>query len=334
MWATRPLDPSGAFSWDSRKSSVESLTWPRIPYLPFSLPHYVANMVLTCVLSFLNYTSLAIVGYITVTFGVVSLSSFVILVLFAIPKIKFIRWLSLGQKGVNKYWTLFFNTLFWNLNFLDNGEVEDPQRTYPKALFSAGLLTCLAYLLPLLAVSRVVPLDQKDWINCYFANVTLFIVGKWLKICVEIGTCLTLVRLYEAQLSNCAYLILSMIDIGFLPEAFGVRSKLFDMAWMGILILTLVTLAVSYMDFANIISCVNFLYSLGMLLEFASFLWLRRKLPTLERLFRVSLELPSLVALCLVPYGLLIYVMVVANRTFYLVSAVLTIFGIFWYFFH
>ncbi|KAK4833925.1 hypothetical protein QYF36_013489 [Acer negundo] len=350
IWAHQAFGPfwgSLMGSWKLLSGIINLASYPALciqylklvfPLLSSGLPHYVAILVSTCVLSFLNYTGLAIVGYTAVTLGVISLSPFVILVLFAIPKIDFKRWLSLGQKGVEKDWTLFFNTLFWNLNFWDNastlaGEVEEPQRTYPKALFSAGLLTCLAYLIPLLAATGAVTLDQENWVDGYFADVAQLIAGKWLKICVEIGACLSIVGLYEAQLSSCAYQILGMTDLGLLPKVFGMRSRWFDTPWVGILISTLVALAVSYMDFANIIYCVNFLYSLGMLLEFASFLWLRRKLPTLKKPFRVPLELPGLVVLCLVPSGFLVYVMVVATKTVYLVSALLTLFGIFLYFF-
>ncbi|KAI9154130.1 hypothetical protein LWI28_021389 [Acer negundo] len=350
IWAHQAFGPfwgSLMGSWKLLSGIINLASYPALciqylklvfPLLSSGLPHYVAILVSTCVLSFLNYTGLAIVGYTAVTLGVISLSPFVILVLFAIPKIDFKRWLSLGQKGFEKDWTLFFNTLFWNLNFWDNastlaGEVEEPQRTYPKALFSAGLLTCLAYLIPLLAATGAVTLDQENWVDGYFADVAQLIAGKWLKICVEIGACLSIVGLYEAQLSSCAYQILGMTDLGLLPKVFGMRSRWFDTPWVGILISTLVALAVSYMDFANIIYCVNFLYSLGMLLEFASFLWLRRKLPTLKRPFRVPLELPGLVVLCLVPSGFLVYVMVVATKTVYLVSALLTLFGIFLYFF-
>ncbi|TXG73075.1 hypothetical protein EZV62_001654 [Acer yangbiense] len=350
IWAHQAFGPfwgSLMGSWKLLSGIINLASYPALciqylklvfPLLSSGLPHYVAILVSTCVLSFLNYTGLAIVGYTAVTLGVISLSPFVILVLFAIPKIDFKRWLSLGQKGVEKDWTLFFNTLFWNLNFWDNastlaGEVEEPQRSYPKALFSAGLLTCLAYLIPILAAIGAVPLDQENWVDGYFADVAQLIAGKWLKICVEIGACLSIVGLYEAQLSSCAYQILGMTDLGFFPQVFGMRSWRFDTPWVGILISTLIALAVSYMDFANIIYCVNFLYSLGMLLEFASFLWLRRKLPTLKRPFKVPLELPGLVVLCLVPSGFLVYVMVVATRTVYLVSALLTLFGIFWYFF-
>ncbi|KAL2515818.1 uncharacterized protein Fot_29789 [Forsythia ovata] len=54
-------------------------------------------------------------------------------------------------------------------------------------------------------------------------------------------------------------------------------------------------ICVSYMDYTDIISSANFLYSLGMLLEFASFLWLRRKFPTMKRPYRVPKRLPALV---------------------------------------
>ncbi|KAL3519063.1 hypothetical protein ACH5RR_021652 [Cinchona calisaya] len=217
--------------------------------------------------------------------------------------------ISLGQKGVQKYWTLFFNTLFWNLNFWDNvstlaGEVDQPQKTYPIALFSAGIFTCLSYLIPLLAATGATSLDQEKWVDGYFADLAAMIAGKWLKYWVEIGAVLSVIGLYEAQLSSCAYQILCMANIGVVPRFFGVRSKWFSTPWVGILISTMIALAVSYLTFADIISSVNFFYSLGMLVEFASFLWLRS----------------------------LVYVMVVATKTVYIVGALLTLFGIIWYF--
>uniref|UniRef100_A0A7N2LHF8 Uncharacterized protein n=1 Tax=Quercus lobata TaxID=97700 RepID=A0A7N2LHF8_QUELO len=165
-------------------------------------------------------------------------------------------------------------------NFWDNastlaGEVEQPRKTFPKALFSAGLLTCLAYLIPLLAAIGALTLDQEDWVDGYFVDAAEIIVGKWLKVWIEI---------------------------------------------------------VAYMSFVDIISSVNFLYSLGMLFEFASFLWLRRKLPTVKRPFIVPMGLPWLGIMCLIPSGFLLYVMAMATKTVYLVAALLTLVGIAWYF--
>ncbi|KAK4266664.1 hypothetical protein QN277_027551 [Acacia crassicarpa] len=309
-----------------------------IPSLSSGLPRYLSLFFSTTVLSFLNYTGLTIVGYTAVALGVVSLMPFVLLSLISIPKIDPSRWLSLGQPGVKKNWTLYFNTLFWNLNFWDSastlaGEVEKPQKTFPKALLSAGLLTCLAYIIPLLAATGAMPLDQEKWVDGYFADVAEKIAGEWLKIWMEIGAVLSIIGLYEAQMSSAAYQVLGMADLGFLPRIFGERAKRFNTPWMAILVATVIGLPMSCLSFTDIISTTNFLYSLGMLLEYASFLMLRRKFRALKRPFEVPVGFPGLVIMCLVPSLLLFVVMAVATRAVYLVSAFLTSLGIVLYYF-
>ncbi|PNY13689.1 putative polyamine transporter [Trifolium pratense] len=308
-----------------------------IPVLSSGLPRYVSIFVSTSLLSFLNYSGLAIVGYTAVVLGVISLLPFVIMSLIALPKIDPSRWVSLGEEGVKKDWTLFFNTIFWNLNFWDNastlaGEVEEPRKTFPKALFFAGLLTCLSYIIPLLATTGAMPLDQKVWVDGYFANVAYLIAGNWLKYWMEIGAVLSLIGLFEAQLSSAAYQLLGMSDLGFLPKVFGERSK-FNTPWLAILISTIVAMSMTLLSFTEIISTVNFLYSLGMLLEFASFLKLRKKFPTMKRPFRVPLGFFGLILMCFVPSVLLVYVMMVATKIVFVASGLLTLLGIVLYYF-
>lgn len=193
-----------------------------------------------------------------------------------------------GEKGLET--VLQYSV--WNLNFYDNastlaGEVEQPQETFPKALFSAGVLACLGYLIPLLSAVGATPLDQEKWVDGYFVDLALEIGGKWLKIWVEIGAVLSVIGLYEAQLSSVAYQIVGMADIGAVPRVFGSRSEWYDTPWVGIMASTLIALAVSFLNFSDIISSVNFLYSLGMLLEFASFFRLRVKFTKAYRPYKV-----------------------------------------------
>ncbi|KAL6976788.1 hypothetical protein U1Q18_025574, partial [Sarracenia purpurea var. burkii] len=308
------------------------------PVFSSGLPRYLAILAFTLLLSFLNYTGISIVGFAAVILGIVSLFPFILISLIAIPKIHPHRWLSLGQKGVKKDWNLFFNTLFWNLNFWDNvstlaGEVENPRKTFPVALFTAVIFTCLAYIIPLMAVTGSVSVDQNRWVSGFMAEAAEIISGKWLKIWIEVGAVLSTIGLFEAQLSSSAYQILGMADLAFLPKFFGMRSKWFNTPWVGILLSTAIVLAVSYMNFTEIISSANFLYSLGMLLEFASFIWLRRKFPAMERPYSVPMGLPGLVIMCLVPSGFLVYIMAIATKAVYLVSGLTTVGGIGWYFF-
>ncbi|KAB2607519.1 polyamine transporter [Pyrus ussuriensis x Pyrus communis] len=308
-----------------------------IPAFESGWPRYLAISVSTLILSFVNYTGLTIVGYAAVLLAIASLSPFILMCLIAIPKIHPHRWLSLGQKGVKKDWNLFFNTLFWNLNFWDNvstlaGEVDNPQKTFPVALFVAVIFTCLAYLFPLFAVIGSVNVDQTRWGSGFHAEAAEMIAGKWLKYWIEVGAVLSGIGLFEAQLSSCGYQLLGMADIGFLPKFFALRSKRFNTPWVGILLSTVITLGVSFMNFTDIVSSANFLYSLGMLLEFSAFLWLRRKSPTLKRPFRVPMRMPGLVIMCLIPSGFLVFIMAIATKTVYLISGLMTVAGIGWYF--
>uniref|UniRef100_A0A2P2PRG2 Putative polyamine transporter At3g13620 n=1 Tax=Rhizophora mucronata TaxID=61149 RepID=A0A2P2PRG2_RHIMU len=350
IWADRAFGPffgSLLGSWKFLSGVVNLAAFPAlcvdymekaVPALNSGWPKRAALLFSTLILSFVNYTGLTVVGYVAVLLGVISLSPFIVLSIVSIPKIDPHRWLSFGQKGVKKDWNLYINTLFWNLNFWDSvstlaGEVDRPQKTFPLALLVAVIFTCVSYLIPLFAVTGAVLVDQSQWESGFHATAAEMIAGKWLKYWVEIGAVLSAIGLFEAQLSSCAYQLLGMANIGCLPMFFAVRSKWFNTPWVGIVISTVITLGVSYMNFTDIISSANFLYSLGMLLEFASFLWLRRKFPELKRPYRVPLRLPGLIVMCLIPCGFLVLVMAVATKTVYLVSGLMTVGIIGWYFF-
>ncbi|GAB4835123.1 hypothetical protein Ancab_000032 [Ancistrocladus abbreviatus] len=348
IWADRAFGPfwgSLMGTWKFLSGVINIASFPALcidylerlfPIFDSGLPRHLAIYVSTLLLSFLNYTGLTIVGYTAVLLGVVSLMPFILMSFIAIPQIHPHRWLNLGQKGVKRDWNLFFNTLFWNLNFWDNvstlaGEVDNPQKTFPIGLFVAVIFTCLAYLIPLFAATGAVSVDQSLWETGFMANVAQMIVGKWLKIWIEIGAVLSAIGLFEAQMSSCAYQVLGMAEIGFLPKFCGARAKWFNTPWVGILGATIITLGVSNLAFTVIVSSANFLYSLGMLLEFASFLWLRRKHPQLKRPYRVPMRLPGLVIMCLIPSAFLVFIMVIATKTVFLVSGVMTAGGILWF---
>ncbi|KAK2641492.1 hypothetical protein Ddye_023255, partial [Dipteronia dyeriana] len=56
------------------------------------------------------------------------------------------------------------------------------------------------------------------------------------------------------------------------------------------------------------------------------------KLPHLKRPFQVRMRWPGLVLMCLIPSGFLVLIMAIATKTVYLVSGLMTIGAIGWYF--
>ncbi|THU64987.1 hypothetical protein C4D60_Mb01t32350 [Musa balbisiana] len=342
LWADRAFGPfcgSLMGTWKFLSGVINSAAFPVLcadylarvePSVASGTPRYATVAGMNLALSFLNYTGLTIVGYTAVALGLASLAPFVLMMAMAVPRLRPARWLTRGR---GNDWRLFFNTLFWNLNFWDNastmaGEVESPERTFPTALLSAGLMTSLGYLLPLMAGTGAVDAPQDAWGNGFFADIAGSIAGRWLKYWIEVGAVLSAIGLYEAQLSSSAFQLLGMANLRLLPRIFASRAKWFLTPWAGILTSSLITLAISFMSFNDIINSANFLYSLGMLMEFAAFLWLRKKEPNLKRPYRVPMRLPGLVLLCLVPSAFLIFVMAIASWKVLAICAGLTALGI------
>ncbi|KAH0466815.1 hypothetical protein IEQ34_004053 [Dendrobium chrysotoxum] len=404
LWADRAFGSfSGSImgSWKFLSGAINSAAFPAlcvdyvaraVPSISSGAPRVATVTATTVLLSFLNYTGLSVVGYTAMALCAASLFPFFVLAATALPKLRLRRW---GEIPKDRNWRLFFNTLFWNLNFWDNastlaGEIDNPQKTFPMALLVAGLLTSVAYLMPLLAGTGALDVAYSEWDSGFYADVagmfscpgwrnsgevrwqsltcqratTLanvdksffeqcslltqnfrvrqrsiiyffisMITGHWLKYWVEVGAVLSAIGLYEAQLSSSAFQLLGMADLGFVPKFFSLRSKRFNTPWVGILTSSLISLGISFLSLEDIISSANFLYSLGMLLEIASFLWLRRKEPRLKRPFHVPFRMPGLIFMCLVPSGFLIYVMALASWKVFVISGVLTLFGSAMYFF-
>lgn len=83
----------------------------------------------------------------------------------------------------------------------------------------------------------------------------------------------------------------------------------------------------SWMSFQEILEFLNFLYAVGMLLEFAAFIKLRMKRPDLHRPYKVPLQTFGVTMLCLPPTVLLVLVMCLASIRTFLISGAVIISG-------
>uniref|UniRef100_A0ACD6AD92 Uncharacterized protein n=1 Tax=Avena sativa TaxID=4498 RepID=A0ACD6AD92_AVESA len=348
LWADRafgPLTGSLLGTWKYLSIVVNIAAYPALvaDYLGGSVAPAVADpgrartgtvVGMTLLLSLLNYAGMSVVGWGAVALGVVSLAPFVLMTAMAVPKLRPRRWAE--QVEGAKDWRMFFNTLFWNLNYWDSastmaGEVERPERTFPRALAVAVVLIAVSYLLPLMAATGATDASPDAWENGYLADAAGIIGGPWLKYWTGAGAVISSIGMFEAQMSSGAFQLLGMADLGLLPALFVRRAARTGTPWVAIAASTAVTVAVSFLGFDDVVATANFLYSLGTLLEFAAFLWLRARHPALKRPYRVPLPLPALVAMCAVPSAFLAYVCVVAGSRVLAVAAGLTALGVGWH---
>ncbi|PWA84863.1 hypothetical protein CTI12_AA155650 [Artemisia annua] len=156
--------------------------------------------------------------------------------------------------------------------------------------------------------------------------------GTWLKILINIGVPLSAMGLYFALLRSCSFQILGQAASGYLPKFFEARAKKFGTPWVRILVSYVISIGFSFMQFTNIISSSNFIYSLSMLLEYATIIRLRVKYPNMKRPYKIPLGVKLLVVMCMVPSAFLVLVMVIAKKIVLLISGLMTIGAIMWYF--
>ncbi|KAG9129806.1 hypothetical protein Leryth_016027 [Lithospermum erythrorhizon] len=312
-----------------------------LDYLKHSIPIF-NNMIaripallgITVSLTYMNYRGLHIVGFSAVLLACFSLFPFVVMGVLSIPRIRPRQWFVVDLKKVN--WRGYFNSMFWNLNYWDKastlaGEIEDVSRTFPKALLGAVVVVVSSYLIPLLAGTGALQSDSSEWSDGYFAEIGMMIGGLWLKWWIQAGAAMSNLGLFEAEMSADAFQLLGMSELGMLPSIFASRSK-YGTPTFSILCSASGVIFLSWMTFQEILEFLNFLYALGMLLEFAAFIELRIKKPELRRPYRVPLQTFGAVMLCLPPSFLLILVMCLASFRTYIVSSIVIILGILLYY--
>ncbi|TYH22807.1 hypothetical protein ES288_A04G159400v1 [Gossypium darwinii] len=345
IWISSAFGPFWGFQegfWKWFSGVMDNALYPVLflDYLKHSFPIF-NNMIaripallgIAVSLTYLNYRGLHIVGFSAVSLAVFSLLPFLVMGVISIPRIKPKQWLVVDFNKVD--WRGYFNSMFWNLNYWDKastlaGEVENPSKTFPKALLGAVVLVVCSYLIPLLAGTGTLNSPSSEWTDGYFSEVGMLIGGLWLKWWIQAAAAMSNLGLFEAEMSGDAFQLLGMSDMGMLPAIFSSRSK-YGTPTFSILCSATGVIFLSWMSFQEILEFLNFLYSIGMLLEFAAFIKLRIKKPDLHRPYRVPLETFGVTMLCLPPALLLVLVMCLASATTFIVSVIVIIIGILMY---
>ncbi|XP_039771551.1 polyamine transporter PUT1-like isoform X1 [Panicum virgatum] len=293
-----------------------------VPALGGGPPRAFAVLGLTAVLTLLNYRGLTVVGWVAICLGVFSVLPFFVMGLISLPKLRPARWLAVDLHDVD--WNLYLNTLFWNLNYWDSistlsGEVDNPGKTLPKALFYAVIFVVVGYLYPLLAGTGAVPLDRSQWSDGYFSDLAKLLGGAWVMWWVQAAAAMSNMGMFVAEMSSDSYQLLGMAERGMLPAFFARRSR-HGTPLVGILFSASGVLLLSSMSFQEIVAAENFLYCFGMLLEFVAFVLLRVRRPDAPRPYRVPLGTAGCVAMLVPPTALIVVVLALSTLKVALVS--------------
>lgn len=301
-----------------------------IPALGGGLPRVAAVLALTLALTYMNYRGLVIVGWVAVLLGIFSILPFVIMGFVAIPKLEPARWLVVDLHVVD--WNLYLNTLFWNLNYWDSistlaGEVDNPKKTLPKALFYALILVVLGYFFPLLIGTGAIPLERDLWTDGYFSDIAKLIGGVWLRWWIQAAAAMSNMGMFVTEMSSDSFQLLGMAERGMLPAFFAKRSR-HGTPLIGILFSASGVLLLSWLSFQEIVAAENFLYCFGMILEFIAFVHLRIKNPAASRPYKIPVGTVGSILMCIPPTILICVVLALSSIKVMVVSMIAVVIGL------
>ncbi|KAL0907933.1 hypothetical protein M5K25_022390 [Dendrobium thyrsiflorum] len=242
LWVSSSLGPFWGFQqgWMKWLSGViDNALYPvlfldylksGIPALGGGLMRTLAVLILTVGLTYMNYRGLAIVGWVAVFLGVFSILPFIVMGFIAIPRLDVSRWFIADFNNVD--WGLYLNTLFWNLNYWDSistlaGEVHNPKKTLPKALFYALILVVLVYVYPLLTGTGAIPLERELWTDGYFSEIAKILGGVWLRLWLQGASALSNMGMFVAEMSSDSYQLLEWHNAVSLIFRISLNSKSF-----------------------------------------------------------------------------------------------------------
>ncbi|HEY6308635.1 MAG TPA: APC family permease [Candidatus Angelobacter sp.] len=321
VWVRRAMGPFWGFqeAWLSLVASIFDMAiYPSlfVAYLGKLFPAATEGhrgiviagcLVLVCLLW--NLFGAKAVGNSSVTVGVLLLSPFVVLTLFALVRhVNVVAAPLVKGDFLAGVLVAMWNYMGWDNAATVANEVENPQKTYPRVMLLALAAIFLSYVIPLTAVWRT-HIPQDVWNNGSWASIAGMVVGPWLGVVLVATAMLAEFSSFNSLVMSYCHLPVAMAEDGHLPRMFTRKLKS-GAPWVSILVLGLAWGLSLGLPFSRLIMLDILLYGASLVLEFAALAVLRVREPALARPFRVPGGLWGAILVGVGPTGLLVIALV------------------------
>ncbi|HYL11168.1 MAG TPA: APC family permease [Candidatus Acidoferrales bacterium] len=198
----------------------------------------------------------------------------------------------------------------WNYMGWDNastvaGEVDRPQRTYPRAMFLAVAIVSASYILPVTAM-WLTGVSASSFETGSWADFAALLGGPWLRAALVLGGMMSGFGMLNALVMSYSRLPLAMSQDGMLPKVFGKVHPKTGAPWVAILFLAVGWALCLGIGFERLVTLDVLISGLSLILEFLALVFLRVREPKLARPFRVPGGIRGAVLLGVFPLLLLI----------------------------
>jgi len=165
-------------------------------------------------------------------------------------------------------------------------EVENPQRTYPRALALVVPLSIATYFLPTLAALASVD-SWQQWKDGYFSTAAQLLGGPWLGTLMTVAAMVGNLALLNSTVLTTTRMPFALAEDGYLPPFLTRKHPRYGTPWVAILISAAVYAGLALHTLSQLISIYVWLRAGTTLMTVFSAWQLRRKRPDLPRAFRI-----------------------------------------------
>jgi len=191
-------------------------------------------------------------------------------------------------------------------------EVENPQRSYPRALAIVVPLSIATYFFPTM-FSLAALGNWQQWHTGYFSDAARLIGGRWLGLAIAIAAVITNLSLLNATVLTSTRMPSTMAEDGYLPAAFSARHPRYGTPWIAIIASCLIYALLAQKTMVQLLTIYVWL-RIGVTILTVLASWrLRKTQPDLPRPFRIPWGRAGLLYVIIAPLVMSVVALVASD---------------------
>jgi amino acid transporter len=255
--------------------------------------HYLVSVALIAVITWINVRGIQMVGQVATVLEIFIFVPVITMIVIALTKWHhnpFVPFIPPHQQtfkvfGVGLALGLWLYSGYEQLSTVAE-EVENPQRSYPRALALVVPLSIAAYFLPTFSGLAALG-DWQNWHTGHFSDVAKLVGGPWLGTWMTVAAMVANVALLNSTVLTTTRMPFAMAEDGYLPGVLTRKHSRYGTPWLAIVVSAIIYALLAWQSLTQLITVYIWLRSATTVLTVLSAWKLRRTKPDMARAFKI-----------------------------------------------